>query len=75
MISYTDGSWAEMWSKTHETPTEPLWLDTIYWSTGAHYPGPNYIPYKNHCGKVMTAEYNAWIEGALLSVERAITSF
>jgi hypothetical protein len=99
MISYTDGSWAELWSKVDSSNlqsillkhlrmlfpdvviAEPLWLDTIYWSTGAHYSGPNYMPYKNHdnkyivCGEVMTSEYNAWIEGALLSVERAIASF
>lgn len=58
---------------------EPEWIDTIYWPHAAHYPKPNHKKYAQQrsekylvCGEVMTTEYNAWVEGALKSVQNAL---
>lgn len=54
--------------------SNPLWIEKYFWKNGTHWPSPYYKQYKNNknyyiVGETMTRKYNAWIEGALLSVD------
>jgi hypothetical protein len=56
--------------------SNPIWIKNFYWKNGTHWPAPYYKEYKNKnknnyyiVGETMSRKFNAWIEGALLSVE------
>jgi len=55
---------------------DPLWIENYYWENATHWPNPYYKDYKNNnknyflVGETMTKRFNAWTEGALLSVEK-----
>lgn len=62
---------------------KPMWVDSWYWEEGAHYwsTSPHkYTPSKHDltkygfllCGEVVSPNHQAWVEGALESVDRAI---
>lgn len=58
---------------------DPEWIDDIFWDVGCHYPMPGHKKYNQPYasqyvvgGEVMTEDYNAWVEGALLATHKAI---